>query len=323
MSGPTLNVRSGLLAVDAPEPREVADLARSVLLTTGPASKRIVVDRLERLLRWRWDTPDLRDHARRFVGQLAFLGDAVARGGDVAPAPLRIVSLAKELHVLLGAVPTEQLGLPWTVAAPFLRYVNVEAPPGELAEVAGRWRGRHVPDAELWLQSGSTDAAWLQEETARLSASEASHDPHPSEEPYLYDPLRPKGYQEGRWKRLPQADGRSGLLMLRLGRGRRFAWLPEGRGLDQAVAVSGALARRLQYALDRQAGTSLRAQMTEVGDRTSLTLFSSLPSSERRLLGLARNGESGDPFPRTCEFDRPVGLVVARLLRDRLGLKVD
>jgi hypothetical protein len=274
------------------------------------------------------EVPDL---PRQILGHLQLIRDVAHLGkGYCLPAPIRLVRLPDEenaaaptMALVIGGLPTldaeRHLRTPLETVA-LLRMAQVKALPAEIREDQRCWQPWH-----RWLgRPPGSLAEWLSElQTEKRSQLRDASSEAGSFEIYL--PRRFRGGQCRRWVADADWDGDPEALHLcrRGGHGtpRRY-WLamlgrtPAGARVEREAPVPRALAPRLLYGLDAQAGSTVPAEVTNCEAECALRLFNPLPREEKRgLLALAGPyaGFIGPP-PWTFRFGRRWLAVITDIL---------
>ena len=258
----------------------------------------------------------LRRRFRNAMDELGQVGDLVELpGGYWHPAVVREISLETRGDVLLvGGLPTsvlpQQLRATVTSRRAF-RWVRPGLAAGALGaetETLGTWVGR--PSASL--------IDWSQE----LLSSDIPQTDDAPEVRYYVPKGKPRALsQRHRWQdQAPQEGGRFLVVFTGLFGVRQYR-IAEVRG-GRVWRLGGVLLpgepRRLMYAIDSLANTSVAVELFQEGPDSVLLLWSELPGPELRLLGALGTLQTPTDryYPRRWRFPREREVVVRAALEE-------
>ncbi|HEY7307836.1 MAG TPA: hypothetical protein VH643_00615 [Gemmataceae bacterium] len=319
---------AALFGLDFRSPAALAEALRCELSARGMASGRSLCERAETLLQplAALDTARVRE----VLEQLAASGDATSGpGGMFAAAPLRVVRLGAGRYALHGTLPTARLRLSLPLKdleGGVTRYATVAADQETaLADAISRLGGL-VLSPRRWAGLDRVPPAgpeWLEELSHRLDQDRV---PAGALDDGLVTPwqaYRPDvgGPPGQRWRSAEAEDAHPGLWRARHEYGWwRFSWTG-GRSPGSAphTRLTRDEARRTQFALDRQAGSSLAVVVRKGQNDVELEVDAFLPRAEYRYLTtLGRRVEADGP-PR---YLVPIGTweEAAATLQERLGV---
>lgn len=295
------------------DPAYLAEFARAELAAEGTTVRRVLADRIERVVAPGDD--QVRDRILDTLRDLESIGDLVrAPHGRVAPAPLRVVTLGPGTYALAAGLASRALGqvlgveLARTVG---LRRVTVEPEAqGAFAAAVSAFGGQTI-SVEQWSgcdREPEADEAWL----ARVDASATAASPGSWTD--AYRPSPPVMEQARRWVRESRPEG----LVRRWNPGGwwSYGWITSA-GLCAPLTRDEAL--RTAFALDRRADAVLMMQVTREPDCVAVSL-PLLPRAEYRALlaiASAQTSVRGVTTARVPEGDWPR---LRKLLEDRTGM---
>ncbi len=260
----------------------------------------------------------LRDRLRGRLEDLAEAGDLVWMDeGRWLPAPVRQVPLGarREGALLVGGVPTSSL--PREMSANLLPHGAYR----QLRSVAA-FSDLALPSEplEAWTQAPAEPLkAWGE---GILNAPLPDYrEPQRDESAfrlYLPSKARPGSTQLRRWsERVGGISGRYLAERSRVfgAREYRVVEVSNGRVVKSGNVLAPGEAARLRYALDALSGNPTRVSWHEDRDGVIVTLWSSIPRPEQRLLAALGSLETSErPYPRRWHFARADASVVrARL----------
>ena len=322
---------AALFGPDFRNPAALAEALRCELSARGMASGRSLCERTGALFQ-PLATLDA-GRVREVLEELAASGDATpGPGGMFAAAPLRVVRLGAGRYALHGTLPTAhlRLSLPLKDLEGGVTRFATLAPDQEtaLADAISRLGGL-VLSPRRWAGLDRVPPAgpeWLEELNHRLDQDRA---PAGTLDDCLVTPwqaYRPDagGPPGQRWRSAEAEDAHPGLWRARHEYGWwRFAWTG-GRSPGSAphTRLTRDEACRTQFALDRQAGSSLAVVVSKRQNEVELEVDAFLPRAEYRYLTTLGKRIEADGAPR---YQVPIALwnEAATTLQERLGHRAE
>jgi hypothetical protein len=322
---------STLYGPDLTKPAAMAEALRCELSARGVASGRSLCERAQTLLQplTNLDLAGIREVLEEFAAN----GDATSGpGGMFAAAPLRVVRLAAGRYALHGTLPTSHLrrSLPFKdLEGGVSRYASIAADQeaafadavsrlGGLILSPRRWAGldRVLPAGPEWLEELNHR---LQQDRAPAGALDDGL--VTSWQVYRADVGGP---QRQRWRSAEAQDFQPCLWRARHEYGWwRFAWTGGANpGSSPHTYLTRDEACRTQFALDREAESSLAALVRKTQNEVELEVDAFLPRAEYRYLTTIGKRVERDGPP--C-YMVPISAWVeaATSLQERLGLRYD
>ena len=310
-------------------PAAMAEALRCELSARGVASGRSLCERAQSLLQ-PLATLDLA-RIRETLEELAASGDATSGPrGMFAVAPLRVIRLSPGCYAVHGTLPTSHLrrSLPFNdLEGGVSRYaivaddqetglVNAVARLGGLVLSSRRWAGLdRVPPA---------GPEWLEELSHRLDEDRSPAGTLDEGLVTSWQAYRPDvgGPQRQRWRSSEAEDVLPCLWRARHEYGWwRFAWTSgTSPGSSPYTRLTRDEACRTQFALDREAESSLAALLRKGQHEVELEVDAFLPRAEYRLLTTLGKRVETDGPPR---YLVPIAAwdEAATSLQERLGLR--
>lgn len=330
------------LATPAEADLDLFEVVRCEISALGPISRRVLMDGIVQRLEPLFGVA--RDRLLAVIQHLEVSGDILrGPGGQVAPAPLRLVQLTEVSFGVVGSVPRRILLehlTPCTVTGGLLRRLHVDsAPSAKLAEQLQALGGR-ILSVEWWTGLARTPPAgndWLEMlEARRLEQAAAPGELDTADWQGLrfYGPSIDVSVQSRRWNDQPESEGGQLIRAEQPGGWWAFAWQgPVGStGTSTRLCLSRDEAIRTMFSLDARAGIPLTLTAQQEGDEVVLELNLQLPRAEYRYL-LARSEPEKMPeqmsgqasrgaVPKRLRFPASLWPGVSGLLQERLKLTI-
>lgn len=302
----TLGARPG-------DPAYLAELTRAELAAEGTTVRRVLTDRIERVVAHGDD--QVRDRILDTLRDLESIGDFVrASHGSVAPAPLRVVTLGPGTYALAAGLASRALGQVLGVElAPTagLRRVTVEPEAqGAFAAAVSAFGGQTI-SVEQWSgcdREPEADEAWL----ARLAASATAVSSETWTEAYRPSPSVKE--QARRWVRESQPEG----LVRRWNPGGwwSYGWITTKR---TCASLTRDEALRTTFALSRHARCPIELQ-ARLEEEVAVFVVPLLPRAEYRLILASCSITRTQGSPSIARVPLSAWPSLRTLLASRLGV---
>jgi hypothetical protein len=318
-----------LFGPDFAHPAAVAEALRCELSARGVASDRSLCERARSLLQ-PLAALDLA-RIREVLDELAASGDATSGPrGMFAAAPLRVVRLSPGRYAFHGTLPTAHLRRSLSykdLESGVSRYAAVAADREAALVDAVSQLGGLVLSPRRWAGLDRVPPAgpeWIEELNYRLNQDRLTAGALDDGMVAPWQAYRPdvEGLPRQRWRSAQTEDFQPCLWRARHEYGWwRFAWTAgDSPSSSPHIRLSGDEACRTQFAMDREAETSLLALFRKGQTEMELDVDAFLPRAEHRYL---------TTFGKRVEADGPPRYLVpiaawdeaATTLQERLGLR--
>jgi hypothetical protein len=251
-------------------------------------------------------------------------------GGQVAAAPILAVKLANDRYQLFGTVNYNQLTAMFPdshLSAGLSRILILKGSDlNKFGQMLDNLGGLEL-SPERWAGMDKVRAAnqeWLDElncSVARESRPAGSLEKEIQNEWRVYQPDKAVLLQKARWQK-QTSSGKGYLWRTWHERGWPiYAWTA-GNSPDEEnfVRLSGDVANRTMFALDRVEGAEISCKLSTKDEETHLEIGGFLPKAEYRFLAIkgAYTGKDGDYF--SFKFEPSIWPDVCEVLNKRLGI---